>query len=99
MNLHFGSGQPRYGLPTLLRLSSMFTLPHFRHRCFVGRAVTTGLPSASRFISVGQSGAPWQVKNVPKRPSLRTMNLPHAGQAMSVTVGSGRSASPSAGLM
>src|SRR6476619_2779238 len=87
MNPHFASGHAAYFLPALLSLRSRLCFSHFGHLFAVGRAVTTGLPSAPRFIVVGHSGAPSQVKNTPNRPSLRTMNFPHAGHLMSVTVG------------
>src|SRR5207248_350278 len=88
MNLHFGSGHWTYFLPFLLSFRSRNCLSHFGHLFFVGSAVTTGLPSGPRFIVVGHSGAFWQVKNVPKRPSFLTMSPPQpAGHGMSVTSG------------
>src|SRR5579883_1775331 len=94
MYLHFESGQARYFFPALLSLSRRLCFSHFGQRCCVGRAVTTGFPSAPRFIVVGQVGAFSHVKNVPNRPSFLTMNPPHAGHLMSVFSGP-RISSPS----
>src|SRR5215211_3093470 len=58
MNLHFASGHCTYFLPALLAFKSRFCFSLFGHFTFVGSGVTTGLPSAFRFIVVGQSGAP-----------------------------------------
>src|SRR4051794_20132678 len=74
-------------------------LPHFSQTCAVGLAVPPGAPSADRFIVVLHSGYPEQPRNLPRRPHRSIIALPHAGHLCSVSTGSGRSGSPSRGLM
>ena len=75
-----------YGLPVLLNFSRS-CLPHCGQGDGLGSWLTTGLPSAPTFMMTTHSGAPSQVKNVPKRPSRLTIFLPQAGHGMSVTSG------------